>query len=59
MAILEITKEQADKLLSEKYGFYGEKNFKGSTNGKYVAQKGKKYWQCAKLSEAAKVLGLV
>jgi len=60
MAAREITKEQSEKLLSEKYGFYGDKNFKGSTNaGKYVAQKGKKYWECSKLSEAAKALGLV
>ena len=57
MAALEITKEVADKLLAEKYGFFGEKTFKGSMNGgKYIAQKGKKYWECSKLSEAGELL---
>ncbi len=58
MPAVEITKEQADKLLAEKYGFFGEKNFKGSMNaGKYVAQKGKLFWECSKLSEAGKIVG--
>jgi len=58
MATVEITKEQADALLKDRYGFFGEKNFKGSYNGgKYIANKGKKYWLCDRLSEAGKIMG--
>lgn len=60
MSAVEITKDDADRLLKEKYGFYGDKNFKGSYNGgKYVANKKNKYYECSKLSEAAKALGLI
>jgi len=60
MSTVEITKEQADAFLKERYGFFGDKNFKGSYNGgKYVANKKNKYYECSKLSEAAKALGLI
>ncbi len=56
----EITKEEADKLLAEKYGFFDGKKFKGSmTEGRYIVLHKGKYYNCRKLSEAAKLLGLV
>jgi hypothetical protein len=58
--IEEITKSRADSLLKEKYGYFGPKLFKGSfCGGKYVAEHKGKFYSCGKLSEAAKVLGLV
>lgn len=54
----EISKEEADKLLAEKYGYFSEKKFKGSYfRGKYVCEFKKKFWKCDKLSEAAKIIG--
>ncbi len=56
----EISKEEADKLLAEKYGFFDGKKFKGSmTEGRYIALHRGKYYSCRKLSEAAKVMGLI
>lgn len=54
----EISKEEAVKLLAEKWGYFGEKKFKGSFfGGKYICEFKKKFWKCDKLSEAAKIIG--
>ena len=56
----QIAQERADILLKEKWGYFGPKSFKGSfCGGKYVAEHKGKFYSCGKLSEAAKVLGLI
>lgn len=54
----EITQKEANQFLADKWGFFGEKEFKGSRFcGKYVCEFKKKFYACDRLSEAAKIIG--